>query len=116
MRLIEVQLAERKPQYSNFTDEQVIQMFFKEDKEQSREAVEEYDSSDEMYGVRHFYVKSGLVVHDDRFGDYISNVLLYPSKGKKKGKWVTIDNEAETEWPVQPSKFKVDMTQAVYRK
>ncbi len=113
--LTEAGLAERKPQYSGLSDDKVIQMFFDEDLEQSKQAVEEYDSSDSLYGVRYFYVKDGLVVYDNKYGEILSNVLLYPSKGRKKGKWATMDHEAETEWEVKPSKFKVDMTQPVYR-
>ncbi len=114
--LHEAKLASHKPQYSNLSDEKVVQMFFDEDEEQSREAVEEYDPSDSLYGVRYFYVKSGLVVNDNRGDDNISNVQLYPSKGKKKGKWASQNHEAETEWEVKPSEFEVDMTQPVYRK
>lgn len=116
MKLNEVKLAVRKPQYSNLTDEKVVQMFFDEDEEMSKEHAEQYDPTDELYGVRYFYVKDGLVVHESRFGENISNVLLYPSKGRKKGKWATENHEAETEWEVKPSTFEVDMTQAVYRK
>jgi len=114
-QLTEVKLAERKPQYSGLSDDKVIQLFFDEDLEQSNEAAEEYDPNDSLYGVRYFHVKDGLVVYDNKYGEILSNVQLYPSRGKKKGKWATQDHEAETEWEVKPSKFKVDMTQAVYR-
>lgn len=114
--LHEAKLASRKPQYNNLSDEKVVQMFFDEDEEQSRASIEEYDEDDELYGVRHFYVKSGLVIREDRRHEIISNVLMYPVKGKKKIAWTTQDYEAEYEWGVSPSKFEVDMTQPVYRK
>ena len=114
--LHEAKLALRKPQYNNLSDEKVVQLFFDEDEEQSKESFEEYDEGDELYGVRHFYVKSGLVVHDNLHDEIISNVQMHLPRGKKKSRWETMDYEAETNWEVKPSEFKIDMTQPVYRK
>ena len=113
-QLIEAKYATGKPQFSNLSSEKVIGKFFDEDVEQSKEAYEEYDKDDHLFGARFFYVKSGLVVYDDRHGEHINNVVLYPKKGRKKSKWATIDHEEETEWEVNPAKFKIHMKTLVY--
>ena len=116
-QITEARLSKPKPQYKNLSAEKVVQMFFNEDIAQSKDYAdtEMYDPEDHLHGTRHFYVKDGLVVLDDRFGESISNVILFP-KGKGKEKWLTMNHETEREWWVNPAKFEIDMTTPVYRK
>jgi hypothetical protein len=111
MKLKQIQEAryqDAKPEFTNLSDEKVIQTFFDEDLEQSEEYAE-YPHDDEQHGTRVFYVKEGLIVHDNRMNEVINNVHL------RNNKWTTVDFDHEQEWPVQPSKFRVDMMQPVYR-
>ncbi len=115
-QLTEARLAKPKPQHRNLSDEKVVQMFFEEDEFQRKEYLRDYDPGDSLYGTRYFYVKKGLVVHDNRQHEIISNVVWFPPVRKGKGKWVTMDHENDQEWEVNPSKFEIDMTTPVYRK
>ncbi len=110
----EAKYAKGKAQFSNLSSEKVVGKFFDEDIEMSREHAEGHDENDHLFGARFFYVKSGLVVYDNKHGENISNVVLYPNKGRKKGKWATINHEEETEWEVNPAKFKIHMKTLVY--
>ncbi len=113
-QLIEAKYAKGKAQFSNLSSEKVIGKFFDEDVEISREHAEGYDENDHLFGARFFYVKSGLVVYDDRHGDNISNVVALRKGKSRYGKWITINHEEETEWEVNPSKFKIHMKTLVY--
>ncbi len=108
-QLIEAKYATGKPQFSNLSSEKVVGKFFDEDVEMSREHAEDYEEKDYFFGARFFYVKSGLVVYDDKLDESISNVTAM-----RDGKWITTDYEGETEREVTPSKFKVHMQTLVY--
>ena len=79
----------------------------------SREHAEGHDENDHLFGARFFYVKSGLVVYDNKHGENISNVIAM-GRGKSRYGWITINHEEETEWEVNPAKFKIHMKTLVY--
>ena len=108
-QLLEAKYAKGKAQFSNLSSEKVVGKFFDEDIEQSKEAAEDYGKDEYLFGARFFYVKSELVVYDDRHEESISNVIA-----KRNGKWITTNYEGENEWEVIPSKFKVYMQTLVY--
>jgi len=109
-QLLETKYATGKPQFSNLSSEKVIGKFFDEDVGQSEEYSDEDDRDHHLFGARFFYVKSGLVVYDDMHSENISNVVA-----KRNGKWITINHEEETEWEVNPAKFKIHMKTLVYQ-
>jgi len=108
-QITEAKYATGKPQFSNLSSEKVVGKFFDEEIEQSEEHAEGHDENDYLFGARFFYVKSGLVVYDDRHGEDLSNVIAM-----RDGKWITMNHEEETEWEVNPSKFKIHMTTLIY--
>jgi len=90
--------ADEKPQFTGFSAEKVVEMFFNFDSE---------DEVDTDVFQKTFFTKKGLYIEDDVDGDAVKWLVL------RDGQWFSYVGRDEVH--VDPAKFKIDMKRAVYR-